>query len=191
MKRIPPEDLLSAYAQGIFPMADSKDAADVLWYSAVERGVIPMDQFKVSSNVMRLIKKAPIRVTYNKAFKQVMKFCAERDSSWISKVIINSYTELNKLGFAHSVEIWKDDELVGGLYGVRLGKAFFGESMFKKEKEMDKVALFYCHQWLKEWGCELWDTQFYTDHLAQFGCIEISAESYRKLLDRALEDLLD
>lgn len=188
---IPADELLMAYAQGIFPMASDKKDDEVQWYTAIHRGIIPMETFKVSSNVARIIKKAPVQVSINKAFEKVMKQCANRETSWISKRIIKSYVQLHELGFAHSVEIWKDEKLVGGLYGVQLGKAFFGESMFKTEKEMDKVALFYAHQWLKSWECELWDTQFWTEHLSQFGCIEIDAESYKNRLEIALRDVLE
>lgn len=185
---IPPVDLLNAYSQGIFPMASDADAKEVNWYTAIHRGIIPMEAFKVSQNVQRLIKKGGFEITINKAFKEVMKACAERESTWISKRIIQSYAELNRLGFAFSVEVWKNELMVGGLYGVRLGKAFFGESMFKREKEMDKVALYFAHQWLKSWGCELWDTQFWTEHLEQFGCIEIPADEYSARLSLALRE---
>jgi leucyl/phenylalanyl-tRNA--protein transferase len=187
MKIIPPENLLAAYAQGIFPMADSRDAENVEWYSASKRGVIPLDNFHVSKNVERIIRQGRYEVKVDTRFREVVKACADRDSTWINDLIINSYDVLNQAGHAHSVEIYLDDELVGGLYGVSLQAAFFGESMFKQEAEADKVALWYCHKVLKENGFTLWDTQFYTEHLSQFGCVEIEAEEYEQRLDEAMK----
>lgn len=186
---IPPHELLDAYAQGIFPMADDAQSTDVMWYTAIRRGIIPMDSFKVSKNVTQRIKKQDFAIRIDYDFEQVMRACAERESTWISERLIASYTQLHRLGFAHSVEIWRENVLIGGLYGVKLGRAFFGESMFKREKEMDKIALYYCHQWLDLQGVILWDTQFWTEHLAQFGCIEIEAQTYQRLLQEALKDL--
>jgi leucyl/phenylalanyl-tRNA--protein transferase len=186
---IPAHELLDAYAQGIFPMADDSESNEIMWYTAIRRGVIPMDSFKVSKNVLQRIKKRDFDIRIDYDFEQVMRACAERKTTWISKRLIASYVHLHRLGFAHSVEIWRENQLIGGLYGVKLGKAFFGESMFKREKEMDKIALFYCHQWLLEQDIILWDTQFWTEHLAQFGCIEIEAETYQNVLREALKDL--
>ncbi len=186
MRIIPPENLLEAYSQGIFPMADHKEADNVEWYSARKRGVIPIGSFHTSKNLARIIrqKRFEVRVSYN--FREVVKQCANRESSWINDLIINSYDVLNQYGNAHSVECYKNGELVGGLYGVKLKAGFFGESMFKKEKWADKVALYYCHQILQKNNFLLWDTQFYTEHLAQFGCIEIDASEYAQMLDHAL-----
>lgn len=183
---IPPAALLSGYAQGIFPMADSREDEGFEWYSANARGIIPIEQFHISKNVQRIIRQNKFDVRVNTCFKKVIEACAERESTWINDLIINSYTNLNKLGHAHSVEVFEDNQLVGGLYGVTLGSAFFGETMFKKQKEADKVALYYCHRILKQQGFTLWDTQFYTDHLAQFGCVEIEPEEYNILLENAL-----
>jgi len=186
-KIIPPEVLLSGYREGIFPMSESRDDSSVGWFSARRRGIIPLDNFKVSSNVERIIRQSRYTCRVNTRFRKVMEECANRDSTWISDLIINSFEMLHHIGHAHSVEIFdKDDKLVGGLYGVSLGAAFFGESMFKKATEADKVALWYCHQVLEKNEFELWDTQFYTDHLARFGCIEISAEDYQVRLEKAL-----
>ncbi len=187
MKIISPEILLQAYSQGIFPMADSKEDKSVDWYSASQRGIIPIEGFHASKNLRRLIRQHHFEVKVNSQFRAVVKACADRNSTWINDLIINSYDVLHQAGHAHSVEIYKDGELAGGLYGVSLQGAFFGESMFQRKKEMDKVALYYCHQILKSNGFVLWDTQFYTDHLAQFGCIEIDAEEYEERLDRALK----
>jgi leucyl/phenylalanyl-tRNA--protein transferase len=187
-KIIPPESLLEAYSQGIFPMSESRDDDTVGWYSARQRGIIPMDQFKVSSNVERIIRQKRFKCRVNTQFREVIKACADRNTTWISDLIIDSFEVLHLAGHAHSVEMYNSKgELAGGLYGVSLGAAFFGESMFKEEKEADKVALWHCHQILQENGFELWDTQFYTDHLAQFGCAEISADEYQDRLEKALE----
>ncbi|HCD53175.1 MAG TPA: leucyl/phenylalanyl-tRNA--protein transferase, partial [Balneolaceae bacterium] len=131
MNIIPPENLLSAYAQGIFPMADSRDSDDVEWYSARMRGIIPVDQFHVSKNLARLIRQGKFEVKIDTRFREVVTACADRESTWINDLIINSYDILNQSGYAHSVEVYKEGKLVGGLYGVHLQAAFFGESMFK------------------------------------------------------------
>ena len=187
MKILPPEGLLEAYSQGIFPMAESKNAEGVDWYSARKRGIIPIGEFHTSDNLARIIRQERFQIRVNSNFRQVVTECANRETSWINDLIINSYDVLNQYGNAYSVECYKERELVGGLYGVKLKAAFFGESMFKKEKWADKVALYYCHEILKSNGFLLWDTQFYTDHLAQFGCIEIDAEDYQEMLKEALQ----
>mgnify|MGYP000879844919 FL=1 len=186
---IQPEELIWAYSQGIFPMSDESDSEEVIWYTAIKRGIIPLDEFKVSKNVRQRIKQGKFKISVDKAFKKVMKACAERETTWISGIIIRSYYELFKLGYAHSVEVWSEDgsELIGGLYGASLGKAFFGESMFKRKADADKIALYFAHQWLIENNYQLWDTQFWTSHLAQFGCIEIEAEDYQKQLKAAIK----
>lgn len=186
MNIIPPETLLSAYAQGIFPMAETRDSEDVDWYSASKRGIIPIEGFHISKNVRRMIQQNKFSVKIDTQFQEVMKACAERETTWINDLILNSYDVLHQAGHAHSVEIYLKNELVGGLYGVSLHAAFFGESMFKKESEADKIALFYCHQILERNGFKLWDTQFYTEHLSQFGCIEIEADGYQERLAKAM-----
>lgn len=186
MKIIPPQVLLEGYARGIFPMADSRHAEDVEWYSARKRGIIPINDFHVSSNVERIIRNKKYSVKVNSSFRQVITACANRETTWINDLIIDSYSILHDQGYAHSVEIFQDEHLVGGLYGVHLKAAFFGESMFRKVKEMDKVALYYCHKILKQNNFALWDTQFYTGHLARFGCIEIEAGDYEQRLRKAL-----
>jgi leucyl/phenylalanyl-tRNA---protein transferase len=187
-KIIPPESLLDAYSQGIFPMSESRYDTTVGWYSARERGIIPIDSFRVSSNVQRIIRQGRYSCKINTCFRRVMQECANRQTTWISDLIINSFEVLHLAGHAHSVEMFnKEGHLAGGLYGVSLGGAFFGESMFKTEKEADKVALWHCHQILRKNGFTLWDTQFYTDHLARFGCIEIPSAEYYKRLDEALQ----
>lgn len=185
---IPPEVLLEGYRNGIFPMSESREDETVAWYSARMRGIIPMDQFRVSSNVQRIIRQNRYECRVNQQFRKVVEKCAERETTWISDIIIDSFEMLHLTGHAHSVEMTDENgELAGGLYGVSLGAAFFGESMFKEKTESDKVALWHCHRILEENGFELWDTQFYTDHLAQFGCIEIPPERYDRLLESAME----
>ena len=184
---ISPEELLNAYANGIFPMADSRHDPQAKWYTSRRRGIIPMNQFHISSNVQRIVRNNHYHIKVNYAFRRVMEACADRESTWISDEIINSYCNLHELGNAHSVSVFnKDWELVGGQYGVSLGGAYFGESMFGWAKEASKVALFWTHQVLQQGGFELWDTQFWNKHLSQFGCIEITAEEYHKRLESAL-----
>jgi leucyl/phenylalanyl-tRNA---protein transferase len=186
-KIIPPEHLLSGYAKGIFPMSESRDDTGFQWYTAKRRGMIPVDQFRVSGNVKRIIRQERYQPEINKRFRLIMEACANRETTWISDLIIDSYELLHEMGYAHSVEMLnKDGTIAGGLYGVAIGSAFFGESMFKRDTEADKVALWYCHQILEKNGFELWDTQYYTEHLAQFGCVEITKKEYMERLQRAL-----
>ena len=184
---ISPEDLLTGYANGIFPMADTRDDPEAKWYTSQRRGVIPLDEFKVSSNVQRIVRNEHYHIKFDYAFRKVMEACASREQTWISEEIIDSYCQLHELGHAHSVSVYNQDwELVGGQYGVSLGAAYFGESMFGRAKEASKVALYWTHQALKKGGFELWDTQFWSEHLAQFGCVEITAGEYQERLKEAL-----
>ncbi len=188
VKIISPEALLEAYSQGIFPMADSREDEHVEWFTASQRGVIPIDGFHASKNLLQLIRQKKFHVKVDTQFRAVVEACAQRESTWINDLIINSYDILNQMGHAHSVEVYDaKNELVGGLYGVHVKAAFFGESMFKTKSEADKVALYYCHQILQNNKFLLWDTQFYTDHLGRFGCVEIDAADYEKLLQQALK----
>jgi len=187
-KIIPPENLLAGYAKGIFPMSESKTDPAYQWYTSRRRGIIPLNRFCVSSNVERIIRQNRYKAEVNRRFRRVMEECANRKTTWISELLIDSYELLHDMGYAHSVEMLnKDGTLAGGLYGVSLGSAFFGESMFKKNSEADKTALWHCHKILQKNGFELWDTQYYTDHLAQFGCIEISNDEYIQKLEKALK----
>lgn len=184
---IAPQELLNAYANGVFPMADSRDDPEAKWYTSRRRGIIPLDKFRVSSNVRRIIRNHHYYIKFDYAFRDVMEACADRDSTWISHEIINSYCQLHRLGHAHSVSVYnKQWELVGGQYGVSLGAAFFGESVFEWAKEASKVALHWTHQALQQGGFELWDTQFWTEHLSRFGCVEINADEYDERLESAL-----
>ncbi|MDG1021987.1 MAG: leucyl/phenylalanyl-tRNA--protein transferase [Emcibacteraceae bacterium] len=189
---ITPELLLSAYMQGIFPMAESADSDDVFWVDPDERGIFPLDQFHVPKKLAKKIKSEPFKVRINTAFQEVMFKCAEptdnvdRRNTWINKTILTRYNELHEMGYAHSVECWQDQDLVGGLYGVSLNGAFCGESMFHTVTNASKIALVYLVARLKVGGYRLLDTQFVTDHLSQFGAIEISRKEYRARLKEAL-----
>lgn len=185
---ISPQKLLNAYAHGIFPMADSRDDPRAKWYTSRERGIIPLDEFHVSSNVMRIVRNHHYHLKFDYAFREVMEACADRDSTWISHELVESYCRLHELGHAHSVSVYNQEwELVGGQYGVSLGAAYFGESVFGWAREASKVALYWTHQALQQGGFILWDTQFWTEHLAQFGCIEIPSEEYERRLKEALK----
>ena len=180
---IEPRFLLNAYANGFFPMADAKTGA-IDWYSPDPRAIIELDQFRMSRSLRQRIRKGTFDVKIDTRFAAVMRECASREETWISEGLIQSYTSLFQLGFAHSVETWRAGKLVGGLYGVALGGAFFGESMFSLETDASKVALTALVRRLAEQGFTLLDTQFITPHLAHFGTIEISRGEYlRKLHD--------
>lgn len=185
-----PETLLSAYAQGAFPMADR--GGIVRWYTADPRGVFPLDhRFHIPQTLRQIVKQGKFEVRVNHDFAATMRACrqvprAESGGTWISEDLIAAYVRLHELGFAHSVECWQGGELVGGLYGVSLGAAFFGESMFHRATNASKVALIHLVERLRERGFELLDTQASTDHLRQFGCIDLPAKEYMELLRRAL-----
>lgn len=169
-------------------MSESRDDPPVGWYSSRQRGIIPIENFRVSSNVRRIIRQGRYTCRVDTCFRRVMEECANRETTWISDIIINSFEVLHLAGYAHSVEMFdNENQLVGGSYGVSLKAAFFGESMFKKVPEADKITLWHTHNILQKNGYELWDTQFYTDHLSQFGCIEISPDEYEKRLNKALK----
>ena len=174
---IEPEFLLAGYSAGYFPMADSRDGG-VRWYSPLRRGIIPLDAFKVSRSLGQTLRKQTFEVKFNTSFEPVMRACAEREDTWISEEIVQSYLRLHMLGYAHSVEAWKEGVLAGGLYGVALGAAFFGESMFSRERDASKVALVHLVERLRSRKFELLDTQFITQHLARFGTIEIPRSDY-------------
>lgn len=186
MTEITPEILLNAYASGLFPMARERESEELFWFSPDMRGIIPLDKFHIPVSLKKFMKKNIFEIKINSAFEGVMRGCAARKETWINEKIISLYTKLHEMGFAHSVECWRENELVGGLYGVALGKAFFGESMFSKEENASKVALVYLIQMLKEKGFTLLDTQYLNEHLKQFGAIEIPKDEYMKLLERAL-----
>jgi leucyl/phenylalanyl-tRNA--protein transferase len=192
---ITPELLLRAYACGIFPMSESADDPGLFWVEPEIRGVIPLDGFRVSSRLARTVRSDQFSVTVDRAFKRVMSECAapkpDREDTWINKRIRDLYGALHEMGHAHSVEVWENDELVGGLYGVSLGRAFFGESMFHHARDASKVALVHLVARLLAGGYGLLDTQYVTDHLRNFGAIEVPRDRYRILLDAALDDVAD
>ena len=191
--RLDPETLLSAYAQGVFPMADRD--GKIRLYTADPRGIIPLDAFHVPQTLRQLVRKPPdkggfeLRINYD--FEATMRACmANRpEGSWINSELIRAYTRLHDLGYAHSVEAWRDGKLAGGLYGVSLGAAFFGESMFHRERDASKVALVHLVGRLLEREFELLDTQATTPHLRRFGCVDIPAREYLLRLRRAMESV--
>jgi leucyl/phenylalanyl-tRNA--protein transferase len=189
--RLTPEMLLQAYRAGIFPMAERRDDVSLFWVSPDARGILPLDKFHLPKRLARTIRSDHFAVKADTAFAQVMQLCAApapgREESWINAEILSLYTALHRMGHAHSIECWRDGRLVGGLYGVKIGAAFFGESMFSRERDASKVALAHLVARLKNGGFRLLDTQFITSHLAQFGAIEISRNAYLALLAAALE----
>jgi leucyl/phenylalanyl-tRNA--protein transferase len=177
---IAPEILLGAYAQGVFPMAED---GEIVWISPKVRGIIPLDdRFHVPHGLKKRLRKNPFEIRFDSAFREVMLGCADRDSTWIDPVILESYCNLHGLGYAHSVECWDEDGLQGGLYGVSLGRVFFGESMFSRKADASKVALVALVRRLREQGYGLLDTQWMTDHLRSFGGLEMEREQYLKAL---------
>jgi leucyl/phenylalanyl-tRNA--protein transferase len=187
---ITPEMLLRAYACGIFPMAESVDDPTLFWVEPEQRGVIPLDGFRISSRLARTVRSDAFAVKVDTDFKAVIDGCAApqpgRDNTWINKRIRDLYTGLRDIGHCHSVEAWQDGELVGGLYGVNLGRAFFGESMFHRARDASKVALVHLVARLIAGGFVLLDTQFVTEHLRSFGAAEVSRRRYRAMLDKAI-----
>ncbi len=190
MMEITPQVLLKAYACGIFPMAETAVDPGLFWVEPKMRGIIPLDAFHVPRRLARTIRQKPYRLSVDTAFGDVLRLCAEdtpdRPQTWINGRIAQLYNDLHAMGHCHSVECWQRETLVGGLYGVRLGGAFFGESMFSRTRDASKIALVHLVDRLKVGGFHLLDTQFNTAHLSQFGAIEIPKESYEQLLIDAL-----
>ena len=184
------ELLLRAYASGIFPMAESADSPDLYWFDPEQRGVLPLDTFHVSKRLKRTVRASPFELRFDHDFRAVIEACAEstveRPKTWINADIVRLYSDLHERGFAHCVETWRDGRLVGGLYGVSLGAAFFGESMFSRETDASKVALVHLVARLRAGGFTLLDTQFVTEHLSRFGAVEIPRAEYRRRLAGAL-----
>src|SRR5262245_9553452 len=190
MFRITPELLLRAYALGVFPMAESRQDKELYWIDPKQRGVLPLDRFHVPHSMRKAARRRRFEIRVDTAFRQVVEGCAEsgprRPDSWINEEILQLYTALHTSGHAHSVEAWRNDRLAGGLYGVAIGAAFFGESMFSRETDASKIALLHLVTRLRCGGFELLDTQFVTKHLARFGVIEIPRQRYQELLQRAI-----
>jgi leucyl/phenylalanyl-tRNA--protein transferase len=184
-KIIPPEILLEAYAQGVFPMAED---GEILWFSPERRGLIPLDErFHIPHGLAKSVKRQPFEVRWNTAFRDVMLGCAAREETWIDEVILDSYCALHAAGHAHSVECWDADGLQGGLYGVALPGVFFGESMFSRKTDASKIALVALVERLREREFSLLDTQWMTSHLRQFGGYELSRKAYLAALRKALD----
>ncbi len=180
-----PQMILAAYRQGIFPMAAS-DSGVIGWYRPDPRGIILPNRFKLSKSLAQTVRASRFSVFIDRSFEKVIRACANRESTWISEEIIESYSILADLGSAHSVECWRNNELVGGLYGVSIGGAFFGESMFHLERDASKVAMVHLCLRLQEQGFLLLDAQYSTQHLEQFGLVSVSARWYEELLQRAI-----
>jgi len=183
---ITPSLLLRAYANGVFPMSESAASDEIYWVDPKIRGIIPLDQFHVSRSMRRFVGKAQFEVSVNSDFAGTVAACADRDETWINAEIADLYQTLHRLGYAHSVEVRQHGVLVGGVYGVAIRGAFFGESMFSKATNMSKVALMYLVARLRRGGFSLFDTQFLTTHLASLGGIEISRSKYQAQLADAL-----
>lgn len=187
-----PELLLRAYAAGIFPMAESRASASVFWVDPRLRGVLPLDGLHVPRSLRKVIRRKRFEVRCNSAFEQVIRACAEprpgHPDTWINDQIVTAYSRLHRMGFAHSVECWQENRLLGGLYGVSLGGAFFGESMFSRSTDASKVALVHLVARLRTSGFALLDVQFVTEHLTQFGVVEIPAREYLENLETVLHE---
>jgi leucyl/phenylalanyl-tRNA--protein transferase len=182
--KLTPSLLVSAYAQGIFPMDVD---GSIEWFSPDPRAILPLDHFIVTKTLAQVCRRGTFQIRVNTAFLEVMRRCAERDEgTWISREIIDAYCELHRRGLAHSVEAWKEGALAGGLYGVSLGGAFFGESMFHRVRDASKVALVALVERLRNKGFSLLDVQFMTEHLRRFGAVDISRRTYLRRLDSAI-----
>ena len=186
MQGLDPNLVLRAYSIGVFPMSDSRDARDVYWVEPRRRAIMPLDRFHVSRSLRKTLRCGRFEVTRDRAFAAVVKACAEREDTWINDEIERSYNLLHSAGHAHSVEVWEKGELAGGLYGVRLGAAFFGESMFSTRRDASKVALAWLVARLIVGGFTLLDCQFMTEHLRSLGAVEIDQKAYLALLASAL-----
>jgi leucyl/phenylalanyl-tRNA--protein transferase len=179
--------LLRAYSIGVFPMAESRNAKELFWVEPHERGIFPLDGLIVSRRLARMVRSDRYRVTADSAFEAVVRACAEREETWINDEIVRLYGELFAAGHAHSLEAYEGDKLVGGLYGVSLRGAFFGESMFHRSRDASKVALVHLFARLRTGGFRLLDAQFSTEHLASLGAVEISRDAFRLSLAEALQ----
>ncbi len=181
-----PELLLQAYQVGIFPMSEGRNDPEVFWVDPKMRGVFPLDGFRISRSLAKTMRRGHFTVTADAAFQDVVRGCADRDETWINDTIFALYAALFARGHAHSIEVWENGNLVGGVYGVTIGAAFFGESMFSKAKDASKVALAYLVDRLRIGGFQLFDTQFLTPHLASLGAVEIPRAAFQKQLAEAV-----
>jgi leucyl/phenylalanyl-tRNA--protein transferase len=184
VEKIPPQVLLGAYTEGVFPMAED---GGIYWFSPTLRGIIPLDErFHIPKGLRRSLKKRPFEIRWNTAFREVMQSCSDRVETWIDESIIESYCDLHDLGFAHSVECWDEEGLQGGLYGIRIEGAFFGESMFSRKTDASKIAMVKLVEWLRDEEIILLDTQWMTEHLKQFGGYEVERDEYQLMLKEAI-----
>ncbi len=179
--------LLHAYSIGVFPMAESRNSTEIHWIEPRQRGIMPLDGFHISRSLRRAIRRQDVHVTINQDFPSVVQACANRDETWINDAIFQAYLRLHRAGHAHSLEVWANDQLVGGVYGVAIGAAFFGESMFSKQTNASKIALAYLVDRLNKTGFVLFDTQFTTPHLISLGGQEVDKDCYRRLLSDAIK----
>jgi leucyl/phenylalanyl-tRNA--protein transferase len=190
MNTITPQILLRAYAAGIFPMAENAEDNALYWVEPDERGILPLDGLKVSRSLRKTVRQKRFTVRVDSDFAAVIKACAartrERQSTWINQRIVSLYTQLHRLGCCHSIECWKDDRLAGGLYGVRIGAVFFGESMFARERDASKVALVHLVARLNAGGFRLLDAQFVNPHLATLGAVAVPKADYHNMLEPLL-----
>lgn len=186
-----PQILLKAYSCGLFPMSESADDPELFWVDPEVRGIIPLDKFHIPRSLKKVINRGIFDIKINTDFPQVMRECAketdDRPTTWINDTILKLYHELHLTGHAHSIEAWKDGELVGGLYGVSLGSAFFGESMYSRATDASKVCLAFLVKYMIKNNFTLLDTQFTTDHLIRFGAVDIPRDVYSILLSKAME----
>ncbi|MFQ3252938.1 MAG: leucyl/phenylalanyl-tRNA--protein transferase [Loktanella salsilacus] len=186
-----PDLLLQAYQQGLFPMAETRDTQDVFWVQPRFRGILPLDGFHISRSLRKTLRRGHLTASADRAFAQVVQGCAARPETWINPPIYDVYQALHAQGDAHSIEVWQGDALVGGVYGVTVGTAFFGESMFSTVTDASKVALVCAIDRLQQQGFTLFDTQFITPHLASLGGIEIPRAAYEDRLANALTQVAD
>ena len=184
---ITPDLLMQAYRIGVFPMSEHRDDPEIFWVDPKHRGIIPLEAFHISRSLAKAIRRADFHVTLNNDFEAVLDACADRKDTWINERIRSLYIALHERSQAHSLEVWRGDSLIGGVYGVTLGTAFFGESMFSRATNGSKIALAFLTHHLRATGFTLFDTQFLTDHLASLGAIEIPRAEYLEKLSEAVQ----
>ncbi|MBD3804118.1 MAG: leucyl/phenylalanyl-tRNA--protein transferase [Thioclava sp.] len=189
--RLSAELLLAGYAQGIFPMAESRENPQLHWFDPAMRGIVPLENFHTSRSLAKHLRRGNYTISTNRAFRAVVEGCADRDETWINGPLFALYDQLHAAGFAHSLEVWQDGDLAGGIFGITLGGAFFGESMFSRRTNASKTALAYLVDRLRQAGFSLFDTQYITPHLASLGAVEIPRADYRARLARALRQEAD
>lgn len=191
MQELTPQLVLHGYRSGIFPMAEHRDDPELFWVDPRRRGVMPLDGFRVSRSLARRLRRDDFRVTRDMAFEAVVDGCATRDETWINQTLSDLYVELHDMGHAHSIEVWMDDHLVGGVFGVTVGAVFCGESMFSRATDASKIALAFLVDHLNQRQFRLFDTQFLTNHLASLGGEEWTRAKYRAALEEAVDQEAD